>query len=158
MPIITGSNRDEYKLVLSSNPELTEKRFGFIPKIKDLETYNRITGYFSDTWKVQAVDGAPGNGGQAALPEWKPWSASEPALMIFDTTTKGGVRMSADRLSIAAIKQRLHDDRKVDDGYVRCQLYVQLFYLGLTKDFWDEHEYNDWGCGAHPPKQFKTVF
>ncbi len=221
---------------------MTEKRFGFVPKIKDLETYNRITGYFSDTWKAQAVDdaaallqrsqgdtvftyrvdwddeadygivnlrdllgaahsidinfvfgddatqglplanrnnaqgrqqltatmmaywanfartGAPSNGGQAALPEWTAWSANEPALMIFDIAAKGGVRMSNDRLSIAAIKQRLRDDRKVGDGYARCQLYVQLFYLGLTKDFWDDGEYNEWGCSAYQPEQFHTVF
>ncbi|HSB97356.1 MAG TPA: carboxylesterase family protein [Spongiibacteraceae bacterium] len=241
VPIITGTNRDEYKLFLSSSPDLTEKRFGFVPKIKNLETYNRITGYFSDTWKAQAVDdaaeilqhsqgatvftyrldwddeadygivnlhdllgaahsidinfvfgddatqglplatrsnaqgrqqltaalmaywanfartGTPGNGGQATLPEWTAWSAGEPSLMVFDIAAKGGVRMSADRLSIATVKQRLHDDRKVDNEYARCQLYVQLFYLGLTADFWDGNEYNEWGCSAYQREQFKTV-
>jgi len=241
VPIITGTNRDEYKLFLSSNPDLTEKRFGFVPKIKDLETYNRITGYFSDTWKAQAVDdaaailqhsqgttvftyrldwddeadygivnlhdllgaahsidlnfvfgddatqglplatrsnapgrqqltaammaywaqfarsGAPGSGGQGTLPEWKAWSADEPSLLIFDTAAKGGVRMSADRLSIATVKQRLHDDRKVEDDRARCRFYVQLFYLGLTTDFWDASEYNNWGCSAYPREQFRTV-
>jgi para-nitrobenzyl esterase len=242
VPIITGTNRDEYKLFLASNPELTEKRFGFLPKIKDLETYNRITGYFSDTWKAQAVDdaaaifqrsqgdtvftyrldwdeepdygiinlqhllgaahsidinfvfgddatlglpflsnkenrpgraalseammnywvhfakyGIPGNGGNAELPVWQPWSQQQPSLMIFDTAKGSGIRMSAQRLQIADVKQRLRTDEKITNDYQRCQLYVQLFYLGLSADFWNLEEYNDWGCGVYSRQQFRTM-
>lgn len=56
VPIILGSNRDESKLFMSTDPELVDMRFGFLPKIKDLATYNHITGYFSDAWKALAVD------------------------------------------------------------------------------------------------------
>jgi len=56
VPVILGSNRDESKLFMSGDPELVGKRFGVVPAIKDLETYNRITAYFSDGWKALAVD------------------------------------------------------------------------------------------------------
>lgn len=242
VPLITGTNRDEYKLFLSTSPELTEKRFGIVPKIKDLTTYNRITGYFSDAWKAQAVDeaaavlqrsqgdtvftyrldwdeeanygivdlhdllgaahsvdlnfvfgddatqglplrsgdnaqgrtqlsaammqywahfakyGIPGNGGNAELPVWRPWSASEPSLMVFDTAQGGGIRISADRLYVADLKQRLHTDPAIGKPVDRCQLYVQLFYAGLSEDYWNENEYDEWGCGVYPYREFKAVF
>jgi len=56
VPLIIGSNRDESKLFMGSDPSLVEKRWGFLPRIKDLSTYNRINGYFSDTWKALGVD------------------------------------------------------------------------------------------------------
>jgi para-nitrobenzyl esterase len=242
VPLITGSNRDEYKLFLSSNPELTEKKLGVVPTIRDLPTYNRITGYFSDAWKAQAVDetaavlqrsqgdtvftyrldwdeepdygivdlhdllgaahsvdlnfvfgddatqglplrssanaagretlsaammaywahfakyGIPGNGGHADLPVWRAWSASEPSLMVFDTAQDGGVRISSDRLTIASIKQRLQTDPAIVKPVERCQLYVQLFYAGLTNTYWDESEYDNWGCGVYPYQEFKAIF
>ncbi len=242
VPLMTGSNRDEYKLFLSSNPELTEKKLGVVPKIKDLPTYNRITGYFSDAWKAQAVDeaaavlqrsqgdtvftyrldwdeeadygivdlhdllgaahsidlnfvfgddatqglplrsranaagrealsatmmaywahfakyGIPGNGGRAELPVWRSWSADEPSLMVFDTAQGGGVRISSDRLYISDIKQRLHDDPAIAQPQDRCRLYVQLFYAGLSDDYWNESEYDAWGCGPYPHREFKAIF
>jgi para-nitrobenzyl esterase len=242
VPLITGTNRDEYKLFLASNPDLTEKRLGLLPKIKSLETYNRITGYFSDAWKAQSVDdaaailllsqgdtvftyrldwdeepdygiinlhdllgaahsidinfvfgddatiglpflsnrenkpgratlsqammnywahfakyGIPGNGGRAELPVWQPWSQQQPSLMIFDTAKDSGIRMSAQRLQIADVKQRLRVDDKITNDYQRCELYVQLFYLGLSADFWNPEEYNEWGCGAYSREQFRTM-
>jgi para-nitrobenzyl esterase len=242
VPLITGSNRDEYKLFLSSHSELTEKSLGLIPTIKDLPTYNRVTGYFSDAWKAQAVDetaavlqrsqgdtvftyrldwddeadygvvnlrdllgaahsvdinfvfgddatqglplrdrnngasrdalsdtmmaywahfakhGIPGNGGRAELPVWRSWSANEPSLMVFDSTQDGGVRINDDRMTIADLKQRLHDDPAIDEPHDRCRLYVQLFYLGLNDYYWSESEYNTWGCGAYPYRDFKAMF
>lgn len=242
VPLITGTNRDEYKLFLASNPELTGKTFGVVPKIKDALTYNRITGYFSDAWKAQSVDepaavlqrsqgdtvftyrldwdeeadygivdlrnllgaahsvdidfifgddatnglplrdsanaagrdalsatmmaywahfakhGTPGNGGRAELPAWQPWSATAPSLMVFDTAEGGGVRITDDRLFIADLKQRLQTDPLVDKPIDRCKLYVQLFHVGLSDTYWDETEYDAWGCGVYPYREFKAIF
>ena len=242
VPLITGSNRDEYKLFLASNAQLTEKRFGLVPTPRDQSTYDRITGYFSDGWKAQAVDeaaavlqrsqgdtvftyrldwddgphygivdlhsllgaahgidlnfvfgddatqglplrdsanaadrdtlsatmmaywahfakyGVPGNGGKPALPVWRPWSASEPSLMVFDTAQDGGVRIEADRISIAGLKQRLQADPTLGKPVERCQLYVQLFYKGPSDAYWDEAEYDRWGCGVYPYREFNAIF
>ena len=56
VPVILGTNRDEYKLFMAQHPELVKKLFGIIPRIRDLKTYNRVTGYFSDLLKAQAAD------------------------------------------------------------------------------------------------------
>jgi hypothetical protein len=78
--------------------------------------------------------------------------------MVFDTANGGGIHLSPERMYIADVKQQLRNDNKIDDGYSRCQLYVQLFYLGMTADYWDDSEYSDWGCSAYPREQFQAVF
>ena len=52
VPVMLGANRDEAKLFMMGDPELTGTRLGFLPKIKDLTAYNRITGYYSDGNRV----------------------------------------------------------------------------------------------------------
>ncbi|MDH4040697.1 MAG: carboxylesterase family protein [Gammaproteobacteria bacterium] len=56
VPVILGSNRDEYKFFLWGNPALTDKRFGVLPEIRDVDEYNRMTRYFSDQWQVIGVN------------------------------------------------------------------------------------------------------
>jgi para-nitrobenzyl esterase len=56
VPVMLGANRDESKLFMMGDPDLTGTRFGFIPKIKDLAAYNRITGYHSEKWRAEAVE------------------------------------------------------------------------------------------------------
>ncbi len=58
VPLMTGTNRDEAKLFLAQNPEFVERRFGFLPHIKDKEAFNSTAAYISDNWKALAVDGA----------------------------------------------------------------------------------------------------
>lgn len=55
VPMIAGSNKDEQKLFLASNPEYVWRLLG-IPRIRDLEKYNRVSAYVSDLWKARAVD------------------------------------------------------------------------------------------------------
>ena len=56
VPVMLGANRDEAKLFMMGDPELTGTRLGFLPKIKDLSAYNRITGYYSEEWRADAVE------------------------------------------------------------------------------------------------------
>ncbi|MEP5763219.1 MAG: carboxylesterase family protein [Halieaceae bacterium] len=58
VPLMTGTNRDEMKLFLSQSPDFVERRFGFLPRIKNVAAYNSVVAYLSDTWKALAVDGA----------------------------------------------------------------------------------------------------
>ena len=58
VPVMLGANRDEFKLFMMGDKDLTETRFGFLPRIKDLAAYNRTTGYFSEKWRAEAVEGA----------------------------------------------------------------------------------------------------
>ena len=57
VPLITGTNRDEAKLFLAQDPEFVELRFGFLPRVKDLQAYNELSAYLTDSWKAMAVDG-----------------------------------------------------------------------------------------------------
>jgi para-nitrobenzyl esterase len=54
VPVILGGNRDEYKLFMMADPDLTTTRLGFVPQIRDLTAYNRITGYYSARWRAEA--------------------------------------------------------------------------------------------------------
>ncbi len=56
VPVMLGGNHDESKLFMMGNKDLTTTRYGFIPTIKDLDTYNRTTRYFSDKWRAEAVE------------------------------------------------------------------------------------------------------
>ena len=57
VPLITGTNRDEAKLFLAQDPEFVERRFGVLPRVKDVQNYNEFSAYLSDGWKAMAVDG-----------------------------------------------------------------------------------------------------
>lgn len=56
VPLMTGTNRDEMKLFMAQSPTFIERRFGVLPKIRDLDAYNRAAAYGSDQWKAYAVD------------------------------------------------------------------------------------------------------
>ncbi len=56
VPVILGSNRDEYKFFLWENEDLTDTRLGVFTKVKDLDDYNRVTRYFSDGWRATGVN------------------------------------------------------------------------------------------------------
>jgi len=64
VPMIIGSNRDEYKFFLWSLERFSEKHSGFLthvfgrsfPGLKNVEDYNRVSGYFSDQWLAIGVD------------------------------------------------------------------------------------------------------
>ncbi|MEM7360094.1 MAG: carboxylesterase family protein [Pseudomonadota bacterium] len=56
VPLMLGSNRDEQKVFMARNPEYVSLLFGVLPRIKDVERYNRVSKYVTDNWKAGAVD------------------------------------------------------------------------------------------------------
>ena len=56
VPVILGSNRDEYRFFLSSTREFVDRRFGLLPHIRDPGYYHRIARYFSDQWQAIGVN------------------------------------------------------------------------------------------------------
>jgi para-nitrobenzyl esterase len=56
VPLIIGTNRDEYKLFMSQNPEYVNLVLGKIPVVNDTERYNRHAAYMSDLWKAVCAD------------------------------------------------------------------------------------------------------
>ena len=239
VPIILGSNRDEYKFFLSSSKRFVEKRLGLFPKIRDLGDYNRINAYFSDQWAAVGVNeparvlarsqpgdvytyrfdwseqpprwgasgadlygaahgievvflfgpdavsslpdyarasnqdswnelsdamlaywanfartGSPSSADESDAVQWTPWREDGAGKLLLDSSRGGGIRMSDDAVSIGDIKRRLAADSEIKTVRERCELYVQLFSLALSSEFWDPGEYAQLGCAEYPPEQF----
>jgi para-nitrobenzyl esterase len=238
VPLMTGTNRDEAKLFMAQDPNFVERRFGFLPHIKDIDAYNQTSAYISDTWKARAVDevaavisanskqavyayrwdwdegakswlvdystligaghgmevafvfddfdggilvpgfyneenspgrdelaremrsywsqfattGDPASGRNGDLSKWDAWNDSGPNLMILDSTSSGGSKMSREPMTIAMLKQRLAEDTDIVDTKVRCRTHAELFLkVNSGDDYWNEQEYLDLGCAKYNP-------
>jgi len=56
VPVMLGTNRDEEKLFLLSNPEYTRRLFGIVPTYRDRTRYLRDARTISRIWRMMAVD------------------------------------------------------------------------------------------------------
>ena len=56
VPMLVGSNRDEQKAFMARNPRYVDNLLGVLPRIKDLQRYNRVNEYVSTNWKAGIVD------------------------------------------------------------------------------------------------------
>lgn len=56
VPVLLGTNRDEFKLFMAGHPAYVRLWFGLIPQIKDDGAYDRDAGYISAMWKVVGAD------------------------------------------------------------------------------------------------------
>jgi para-nitrobenzyl esterase len=56
VPIIIGTNRDEFKPFFLGDRSLVELEMGFLPRIIDEGHFHAVTGYFNDSWKARGVD------------------------------------------------------------------------------------------------------
>jgi para-nitrobenzyl esterase len=56
VPVILGSNRDEYKLFMARKSEYVATYFGFFRRIRDRDLYELVSSYRADGWKATGVD------------------------------------------------------------------------------------------------------
>ncbi|HEY9162151.1 MAG TPA: carboxylesterase family protein [Desulfomonilia bacterium] len=56
VPVIIGSNRDEYKLFMIMNPDYVDIIFGLPLHVKNQRLYDLTASYMSDRWKAVGVD------------------------------------------------------------------------------------------------------
>ena len=56
VPVMLGTNRDEVKLFMAMSPEWVDYRFGFLPRLKNPERYDRSAAYGSLGWRYSGVD------------------------------------------------------------------------------------------------------
>ena len=78
-------------------------------------------------------------------------------MLILDTASSGGIRMSGEELTIASLKQRLRDDASITDQRERCGLYASVFRYAA----FDQQEYlnlGSGGCAAYDPASFQMAF
>ncbi|MEO5932467.1 MAG: carboxylesterase family protein, partial [Duganella sp.] len=91
------------------------------------EVSDAMAGY----WTHFARHGRPGG---EALPEWRRWQAdaSQPRLLVFDTSADGGTRMVTHDGSIAALKTLLGQDPSMqNDPRERSELYGRMFLWSI---------------------------
>ncbi len=68
VPVILGTNRDEAALYLVNDPAHVETWLGFLPRVKDMDTYRRLVKYRSLSWKERGVDSLAGYMSSAGNP------------------------------------------------------------------------------------------
>lgn len=56
VPVILGSNRDEYRTFLADKPEHARLLFGKLPILRNRAAYSIETSYLSDAWRALHVD------------------------------------------------------------------------------------------------------
>src|SRR5262249_46158037 len=56
VPVIIGTNRDEWKFFQSRDPALVRSWFGLLPRIRNVAEYKRRADYISSFWKAVGVD------------------------------------------------------------------------------------------------------
>jgi para-nitrobenzyl esterase len=69
VPLIIGTNRDEFKIFMAQDPEFVKRYLGVIARFKDPVFYQLFAKYRSDVWKAIGVDAiaesiAESNGGK----------------------------------------------------------------------------------------------
>ncbi|WP_162251383.1 carboxylesterase/lipase family protein [Massilia sp. Root418] len=55
VPVIIGTNRDEYKLFMSNNPDYVRMLFGSIPLMRNRARYQRHAAYMSALWQASGA-------------------------------------------------------------------------------------------------------
>jgi para-nitrobenzyl esterase len=79
-------------------------------------------------WAEFARSGAPGRGGHAHGPEWKPFGAEpgEQHFIVLDTPRGGGTRLVQGALEVAQIVASVDSDRRLRSQRERCIVFHEL--------------------------------
>jgi para-nitrobenzyl esterase len=80
-------------------------------------------------WAGFAYAGAPGRGRKGDLPEWTAWDDSTPAspkFMVLDTPAGGGLRMSNESVTAAAVLRAVDNDSRLPTQRDKCTIYRAL--------------------------------
>src|SRR6185312_15011017 len=56
VPVIAGTNHDEFKLFMALDPQHVRRILGVIPRIRDESEYEATAEYMSRSWKANGVD------------------------------------------------------------------------------------------------------
>ena len=113
----------------------------------------RLSRAMMSYWAQHAYTGSPGRGRQGDLPEWHAWGAGQnPAggFIVLDSDSDGGIRMSTDVLTRAAVLERVeHDDQLLDAGE-RCEVYALFVERSDALSAQEYERIENGACRAHP--------
>jgi para-nitrobenzyl esterase len=102
-------------------------------------------------WAAFAHRGEPGRGRDDEQPAWLGWGEQGQHMIVFDTPSDGGIRMSPEEVTMSSVRTQLLADTSFSAVKEKCELYAVLFRDRL----FDRHEYETIGCGAFDPKSFR---
>ena len=101
---------------------------------------NALSASMMSYWANFAYTGSPGRGRDGHEIEWTGWKngdAENERLLIFDSHTDGGIRMSPLRLTREGMRERVLNDTSFTDQAAHCRTYRQLF----SDDDFRQNEY-----------------
>jgi para-nitrobenzyl esterase len=112
----------------------------------------RLARQMAGFWAEFARTGDPGQGGASGpdAPRWLPWDDSRPdasTLFVFDSEDGGGLRMSSDRVTTAALVERAEHDPAFRDERARCEF---LAYLVKRRQGYGPADYAAGPCRGLP--------
>lgn len=84
-------------------------------------------------WAEFARTGRPGRGGSDAGVDWLAWDTSAPTapkFLVLDTDTGGGIRMSADTVTLDRVRAELAGDPRLTSARDRCTVWHELATWG----------------------------
>ncbi|MES3008924.1 MAG: carboxylesterase family protein [Pseudomonadota bacterium] len=106
---------------------------GFLPaaRLYDPATNpgrDKLSDAMMSYWGHFAHTGNPGAGRQSELPQWAPWQSGEsnPKMMVLDSETDGGVRMSSEEVTLESIKAAFLEE-EFSKPENRCSTYLDAF-------------------------------
>lgn len=104
-------------------------------------------------WAEFAHSGTPGRGRDRQLPEWTPWESTAPTspkFIVFDTAAKGGVRMSADAVTVTGVLAAIDNDPRLPTQRDKCMIYRDMaqWSHGFTRK--DYPTAGRQGCKEYP--------
>ena len=106
-------------------------------------------------WAEFAKTGNPGRGSSGMEVPWTPWGEAGQRMIVLDTTTDKGIRMSSEEeVTLAGIKAELASDPLVASAEHRCRLYVQSFVNNASLDLAEYQNFGPDGCKAFDPASF----
>ena len=79
-------------------------------------------------WAQFAASGRPDRGLHEGLPAWTAWDGGEgkPKALVFDTEADGGIRMTADSVTIESVLAAVEEDPRLETPRDRCWVYREI--------------------------------
>ncbi|MBW2421670.1 MAG: carboxylesterase family protein [Deltaproteobacteria bacterium] len=90
-----------------------------------VESFEPLSRQMRSYWAQFAARGDPGRGQSGDLREWERWSPVEGSaeFLVFDSSEKGGSRMSSDTVTRATVLERVRQDPEIQGAEERCEIY-----------------------------------
>jgi para-nitrobenzyl esterase len=88
-----------------------------------------LSAAMASYWAAFAASGDPSQGRHGELPRWQPW---DDGILVLDTPAGGGMRMSSDVVTGAAVVRQLEPDPRLPGRRAQCRTLAGLARFGAA--------------------------